>query len=73
MASTLQTTYTEKKNQSEQDRKKLRKLKETEKSKISFGWRYIQVTKTMKVLIPCDREGNPTKEGLEKINAYKQL
>lgn len=73
MASTLQTDYSEKKTQSEQDYKKLRIMQSVENDKKLFGWRYVQIDARPRVLVPCDKEGNPTEDGKRKIEAFKKL
>ena len=50
--------------------KKGRKIEEERKKK---GWRYIHITPTYQVFVPCDKKGNPTKEGMIRINRQKQL
>lgn len=55
----------------ESDRKNLEIAKRYENKKIKEGWRWIKVNERLKMLVPCDRHGNPTKEGLEKIERQK--
>lgn len=73
MAQTLQTLYSEKKSQSELDKKKLKKLQDVEQDKLLHGWRFFKLNNRTSVLIPCDRKGNPTKEGKEKLESYRSL
>lgn len=50
--------------------KALLKAKAIEKKKLKDGWRYVQVTEATQLLVPCDKNGKPTKAGQEKINEY---
>ena len=47
-------------------------LESFSEKKIKEGWRWIKVNERLKILVPCDKHGNPTKEGLEKIQVHKQ-
>ena len=64
-SSTIKSTVTE------SDKKNLEAAKKYEKKKIKEGWRWIKVNERLKILVPCDKHGNPTKEGLEKIERFK--
>ena len=55
----------------ESDKKSLEAAKKYEKKKIKEGWRWVKVNERLKILVPCDKHGNPTKEGLEIIAQYK--
>jgi len=52
--------------------KALKKGKEKEKRLIEQGWRWVKISSISKLLVPCDKNGNPTKQGLEKIKKYKE-
>ena len=73
MATTLQTHYSEVKAQEEADNKKLRKMKSVEHDKMLFGWRYVKIDSRTTLLVPCDKNGEPTEEGKRKIEAYKDI
>jgi len=44
-----------------------------EDERLKQGWQYYPISKTMKILVPCDINGNPTKEGLRKIEERKKI
>lgn len=46
----------------------LLKAKAVERNHLAKGWRYVQVTKNIQVLVPCDKNGKPTKEGQRRID-----
>lgn len=50
----------------------VRKGARIEKERIANGWRWVKVGKRTQILIPCDSEGNPTKDGLERIERMKK-
>lgn len=37
------------------------------------GWRWVKVSDTLKVFVPCDKDGKPTKEGERKIKLRKEI
>lgn len=43
-----------------------------ESDKMAQGWRYVQVGTRTKILVPCDKSGNPTKDGQRRIERMKQ-
>lgn len=43
-----------------------------EEQKINDGWKYVNITPTFRILVPCDKNGKPTKEGMEKIERRKK-
>ena len=43
-----------------------------EEKKISDGWKYVSISPTFRILVPCDKNGKPTKEGMEKIEKRKK-
>ena len=53
--------------------KALKKAKEVEKSKLKKGWRWKRVHSSLSMLVPCDKKGNPTKEGADMIAKYKEM
>lgn len=48
------------------------KARDIEKERLNNGWQYIQLTTQIKILVPCDKYGKPTKEGLERIEERKK-
>ena len=45
----------------------LAKAKEREKALRKQGWQDVQLPNGIKVFVPCDKKGNPTKEGKKRI------
>ena len=43
-----------------------------EEQLMCHGWRYVRVTKTLCVLVPCNKKGVPTPEGEEIIKRNKK-
>ena len=43
-----------------------------ERDRIKQGWRWVNVGRRSKILVPCDKKGNPTQEGLRRIERMKQ-
>lgn len=58
-------------NVTDKDLRTLEKAKLMEKEKLEKGYRYIKIDNRTKALIPCDKDGKPTKEGEESIKAIK--
>lgn len=57
----------ERKNVLESAKKALLKVKGEEKKNTRNGWRWIAINSRTKIFVPCDENGNPTKEGRRKI------
>lgn len=55
----------------EKDRATLEKAKRIENKNLKKGYRWIKINERNKIFVPCDKKGNPTKEGLHKINMLK--
>lgn len=49
-----------------------RKGAKMEQERINQGWRWVQVGKITKVLVPCDENGDPTEDGLQRIERVKR-
>lgn len=49
-----------------------KKGQKQEAAKIKKGWRWVQVGTRTKLLVPCDKKGNPTQDGLARIERMKQ-
>lgn len=45
----------------------------TMEEKRAMGWRYVNATPTLKVFVPCDKNGNPTEEGKAKIAKWLKI
>lgn len=43
-----------------------------ESERLEKGWRYVKISNNMTILVPCDTKGNPTKEGLKRIEERKK-
>lgn len=43
-----------------------------EAAKIRKGWRWVQVGTRTKILVPCDKKGNPTEDGQMRIQRLKE-
>ena len=57
----------------EEESKVLAKAKAREKQLKKQGYRWYEVKPTYRVLIPCDESGEPTKEGLKKLQKHKEM
>ena len=55
----------------EKDRITLEKAKRIEQKQTKKGYRWIKINERNSIFVPCDKKGNPTKEGLHKINMLK--
>lgn len=53
--------------------KSAREARKRELKKMKEGWRYVKVTDTLRVFVPCDKLGNPTEEGLKRIERQKKM
>ena len=56
---------------SEKDRITLEKAKRIERKQTKNGYRWIEINERNKIFVPCDKKGNPTKEGERKIQLFK--
>lgn len=48
------------------------KARKLESERLGMGWQYRPVSQNVKILVPCDKNGNPTKEGLKRIEERKK-
>jgi len=48
------------------------KARELEQEKLNMGWRYVQFHPNMYILVPCDANGLPTKDGVKRISERKK-
>jgi hypothetical protein len=58
------------KEKTELDRAKkaLRMAKRLEEKRLSLGWKYINATPNIQVLVPCKKDGTPTEDGQRRID-----
>ena len=49
----------------------LAQAKAIERKRLAQGWKYIRIDDRTEVLVPCDKNGKPTREGLMKIERHK--
>lgn len=55
----------------EKDKIALEKAKRIEQKQTKKGYRWIKINERNSIFVPCDKKGNPTKDGLHKINMLK--
>ena len=68
-SSITQWNQQNKTNDKTSEMKVLEKAKMLEKKRLKEGWRYIMVAPHLELFVPCDKDGNPTKEGRRRIKA----
>ena len=73
MATTYGNWICDKNIVSEKDVKALENAKALELKKIKEGYKYVPICKKMKILVPFGKDGKPTKEAQERIEAKKKL
>lgn len=56
----------------EKDRIALEHAKRMEHKAAKKGYRWIKINERNQVFVPCDKHGQPTKEGEEKIRIFKE-
>lgn len=71
MASTTTNWVHDKSVVLEKDRIALEKAKRIEQKQKKKGYRWIKINERNSIFVPCDKKGNPTKDGLHKINMLK--
>ena len=57
----------------EKDRIALERARKIEAKKLKNGYRWFKVNARTKILVECDKDGNPTKRGQEIIDRYKSM
>lgn len=67
MAATINNWVFDNSTVTEKDVKALEKAKKQEQRNTKKGYRYIRVTPRISLHVPCDKNGNPTKEGQRRI------
>ena len=55
----------------ESDHKVLERVKKIEQKKLKQGYQWVQINTQTQILVKCDKNGKPTKEGQEQINHLK--
>lgn len=60
-------------NDKSQEIKVLERAKRLELARINAGWRYHSYGTNKELLVPCDKDGKPTKRGQAMLNLYKNL
>lgn len=73
MAATSENWIYDKNTVREKDIKALEKAKSIERKKIKDGYRYFKICDKMQMLLPCDRNGNPTDRAIKVINERKRM
>ena len=49
----------------------LERAKKQEKKKLSTGYKYITLNDRTRILVECDKDGNPTERGQRQLDAAK--
>lgn len=44
-----------------------------EERRLKKGWRWVKITPRTRILVPCDKNGNPTKEGQRLIEETRKI
>lgn len=69
----LQTRWiTEEEIKDKKEKAVVVKARKLENERLEKGWRYFRISNNMTILVPCDIKGNPTKEGLKRIEERKK-
>ena len=55
----------------EKDKNTLEKAKRIEAKNKKKGYQWVKINERNKIFVPCDKKGNPTKEGERKIEVLK--
>lgn len=63
----------EKNTAKEHGRRILDKLLKNESKKVYEGFRWLKVDDRTKVLVPCDKNGNPTEKGRRILESVKKI
>lgn len=74
MASTYTNNWINNKGRDvEATQKLVEKLNKKEEIRIKNGWRWFKISERTRVLVPFDRRGKPTEEGLRMIENAKKI
>ena len=71
MAAPKENWVYEKKTSTEKDKKALEHVKALERKNIKQGYRWIRISPITEIHVPCDKDGNPTEEGMRRIRMLK--
>ena len=71
MAATMDNWVHEKGTVFEKDKIMLEQVKKKERKDEKLGYKWVRVDPRTTLFVECDKHGNPTKRGLEKINKLK--
>lgn len=71
MAAPRENWIYDNKTTTEKDAKALEHVKVIERKNIKQGYRWIRISPITEIHVPCDKEGNPTEEGLRRIKLLK--
>lgn len=72
MASGSTNWVHDKGNVTEKDIQTLQRAKKMEKEDARNGYRWVKVNERLRIFVPCDKEGNPTREGRRRIALLKK-
>lgn len=72
MASGINNWVHEKGNVTDRDRMALEQAKKFECKREKEGYRWIKINNRIRIHVPCDANGNPTKEGERRIALLKE-
>ena len=51
----------------------IKKSRAEEEKKKQEGWRYVNITPTFRIFVPCDKNGFPTIQGKQMIEKRKKM
>lgn len=72
MPATYDNWVYDKKTSTEKDRIELEKAKKQERKNAKHGYRWIKMNERNRLFVPCDKDGNPTKEGRKMMENFKK-
>ena len=71
MAAPRENWIYDNKTTTEKDKKALERAKSIERHNSKQGYRWIRISPITEIHVPCDKDGNPTEEGLRRIKLLK--
>ena len=71
MAAPKENWVYDNKTTTEKDAKALEHVKAIERKNIKQGYRWIRISPITEIHVPCDKDGNPTEEGMRRIKLLK--
>ena len=51
----------------------IKKSRKDEEKKKQEGWRFVNITPTFRIFVPCDKNGFPTIQGRQMIEKRKKM